>query len=94
MLSKARAPQQLQFQKHARAWAGVIFRARCRKKPKPASLHSAVETRGRAKEFRGRHSQHAVPATARDIRKKKKPGTAGLPDEFYFRSVHFASLAI
>jgi hypothetical protein len=26
--------------------------------------------------------------------KKKKPGTAGLPDESLFRSVHFASLAI
>jgi hypothetical protein len=29
-----------------------------------------------------------------DVRKKKKPGTAGLFDEYLFRSVHFASLAI
>jgi hypothetical protein len=27
-------------------------------------------------------------------RQKKKPGTAGLFDEYLFRSVHFASLAI
>jgi hypothetical protein len=32
---------------------------------------------------------------ARDlVAKKKKPGTAGLFDEYLFRSVHFASLAI
>jgi hypothetical protein len=28
------------------------------------------------------------------LRKNKKPGTAGLLDEFRFRSVHLASLAI
>jgi hypothetical protein len=33
-------------------------------------------------------------SAARGTIKRKKPGTAGLSDEFHFQSAHFASLAI
>jgi hypothetical protein len=36
----------------------------------------------------------ALRSTEQRVREKKKPGTAGLFDEYLFQSVHFASLAI
>jgi hypothetical protein len=87
MLSNAPASSQLQFEKHARALAGGIFATRCRKKLKAAVIES-VETRG----GRARNARAAV-FTKRMPAKRKSPALPGF-DEFYFCSVHFASLAI
>jgi hypothetical protein len=53
----------------------------------PLSLHRAVEAWARI------NRAHRTFAE-QDGTKTKKPGNAGLFDEYPFRSVHFASLAI
>jgi hypothetical protein len=41
-----------------------------------------------------RKNSQAAIRSASQVQKRKKPGSAGLFDEYLFQSVHFASLAI
>jgi hypothetical protein len=84
------AKLRLLFQKRARSSSTSISIITEADIVVPLSLQCCIGTvkiRAR-KNFAGGNPQRSTTA------KKKKPGTAGLFDEFHFRSVHFASLAI
>jgi hypothetical protein len=59
---------------------------------------SACRVSGAAKlhqvKIPARKNSQAAARGASQVRKRKKPGTAGLFDEYLFQSAHFASLAI
>ena len=83
----AQVPSLLQFAKLGGATTGDNFFAVIARSLKHGTPHIAVRIRA-GKDVANRKLWRDPAA------KKKKPGVAGLFDEFLFLSVHFASLAI